>query len=191
LHDRKILPGILFVLQTGIAWDDLPAELGCGCGKTCRHYLRLWHQAGVWLQLHALLLAEFNDADAIDWERALIDASFAEAPEGGEDTGPNPTDRGKSGSKHHVLTDAQGIPLNATVTAANVNEVTQVFQVLTGMPPVGGKPGPKREKPERLQADLARMLAPKRGHWDSRNRRDSWAAWPGVGKRSAGSLFAM
>src|SRR5213082_3958942 len=91
--------------------------------------------------------AELNGADAIDWSRALIDASFCKAPEGGEDTGPNPTDRGKSGSKHHVLTDAQGIPLNATVTAANVNEVTQVLQVLTAMPPVGGKPGPKREKP--------------------------------------------
>jgi len=153
LDYRKILTGILFVLKTGIAWDDLPAELGCGCGKTCHRYLRRWHQAGVWLQLHALLLAELNGADAIDWERALIDASFAKAPEGGEDTGPNPTDRGKSGSKHHVLTDAQGIPLNATVTAANVNEVTQVLQVLTGMPPVGGKPGPKRQKPERLQGD--------------------------------------
>jgi transposase len=111
LDYRKLLTGILFVLKTGIAWDDLPAELGCGCGKTCRHYLRLWHQAGVWRKLHAVLLAELNGADLIDWERALIDASFAKAPEGGEDTGPNPTDRSKSGSKHHVLTDVQGIPL--------------------------------------------------------------------------------
>src|ERR1051325_4759586 len=153
LDHRMILTGILFVLKTGIAWDDLPAELGCGCGKTCRHYLQLWHQAGVWLKLHALLLAELNGADQIDWERALIDASFAKAPEGGEDTGPNPTDRSKSGSKHHVLTDAQGIPLNATVTAANVNEVTQVLDVLVNKPAVGGKPGPKRELPERLQGD--------------------------------------
>jgi transposase len=127
LENRKILIGILFVLKTGIAWDDLPAELGCGCGKTCRRYLQAWHQAGVWLKLHAVLLAELNGAELIDWQRALIDASFAKAPEGGEDTGRNPTDRSKSGSKHHVLTDAQGIPLAATVTAANVNEVTQVF----------------------------------------------------------------
>jgi transposase len=153
LDYRKILTGILFVLKTGIAWDDLPAELGCGCGKTCRHYLRLWHQAGVWLKLHAVLLAELSGGDQINWERALIDASFAKAPEGGEDTGPNPTDRGKSGSKHHVMTDAQGVPLAATVTAANVNEVTQVFPVLTAIPPVGGKPGPKRRKPKRLQGD--------------------------------------
>src|SRR3954449_13369446 len=151
LDYRKILPGILFVLKTGIAWDELPAELGCGCGKTCRHYLRLWHQAGVWRQLHALLLAELNGADQIDWGRALIDASFAKAPEGGEDTGPNPTDRGKSGSKHHIMTDAQGIPLNATLTAANVNEVTQALDVLVNKPAAGGKPGRKRELPDRLQ----------------------------------------
>lgn len=153
IDSRQILTGILFVLKTGIAWDDLPAELGCGCGKTCRNYLRQWHEAGVWLKLHALLLAELHGADRIDWGRALIDASFVKAPEGGEDTGPNPTDRGKSGSKHHVLTDAQGIPLNATTTAANVNEVTQLLDVLVTMPPVGGKPGPPRRRPDRIQGD--------------------------------------
>jgi transposase len=153
LDHRKILTGILFVLKTGIAWDDLPADLGCGCGKTCRHYLQLWHQAGVWVKLHALLLAELNGADKIDWRRALIDGSYAKAPEGGEDTGPNPTDRSKSGSKHHLMTDAQGIPLSVTVTAANVNDVSQTLHVLTSMPPVGGKPGPKRQKPQRLQGD--------------------------------------
>lgn len=150
---RKVLTGILFVLKTGIAWDDLPAELGCGCGKTCRHYLRLWAESGVWQRLHAVLLAELNGADKIDWERALIDASFLKAPEGGEETGPNPTDRSKSGSKHHVMTDAQGVPLAALTTAANVNEVTKVHDVLACTPPVGGKSGPKRQKPERLQGD--------------------------------------
>ncbi len=141
IDNRKILSGILFVLKTGIAWDDLPAELGWGCGKTCRHYLQLWHHAGVWRKLHALLLAELNGADQIDWERALIDASFVKAPEGGEDTGPNPTDRSKSGSKHHVMTDAKGIPLSVTVTAANVNEVTQAVKLQLNMPPVGAEAG--------------------------------------------------
>jgi hypothetical protein len=52
-----------------------------------------------------------------------------------------------------VLTDAHGIPLAAKVTAANVNEVTQAIPVLASMPPTGGMPGPKRQKPERLQGD--------------------------------------
>jgi len=51
------------------------------------------------------------------------------------------------------MIDARGIPLAATVTAANVPEVPQVFQVLADMPPVGGKPGPKRQKPDRLQGN--------------------------------------
>ena len=153
LDRRRILAGILFVLKTGIAWDDLPAELGWGCGKTCREYLRLWHAAGVWHQLHAVLLAELNAADLIDWSRAIIDGTLAKAPEGGDDTGPNPTDRGKSGSKHHVLTDANGIPLAVVLTAANVPDVVAVPEVLTAMPPVGGKPGPPRELPDRRQGD--------------------------------------
>ena len=153
LDFRRVLTGILFVLKTGMAWDDLPAELGYGCGKTCREYLRWWHESGVWIRLHAVLLAELNGSDQIDWSRALIDASFAKAPKGGEDTGPNPTDRGQSGSKHHLLTDAHGIPLAVTLSAANVPDVTKTFSVLTAMPPVGGKPGPKREKPQRLQGD--------------------------------------
>jgi transposase len=70
---RKMLTGILFVFKTGISWEDLPADLGCGCGKTCRHYLRLWTKIDVWRQLHAVLLAELNGSDKINWERALIE----------------------------------------------------------------------------------------------------------------------
>lgn len=153
LDRRRLLTGILYVLKTGIAWDDLPAELGWGCGKTCREYLRRWHAAGVWQQLHAVLLAELNAADLIDWSRAVIDGSYAKAPEGGEKTGPNPTDRGKSGSKHHTMTDANGIPLVSTLTAANVPDVNETMRVVAGIEAVGGKPGPKREKPDRLQGD--------------------------------------
>src|SRR4051794_28218478 len=90
LDYRKVLTGILFVLKTGIAWDDLPAELGCGCGKTCRDYLKLWHESGVWAELHAVLLTELNGADRIDWRRALIDASFAKAPKVARTRGPTP-----------------------------------------------------------------------------------------------------
>jgi transposase len=153
LEYRKVLSGIIFVLKTGIAWDSLPAELGWGCGKTCRTNLCHWYKIGVWQSLQSLLLAELNEADKIDWSRALIDASMAKAPEGGEETGPNPTDRRKLGSKHHLMTDAQGIPLAALTTAANVPDVTQALRLVTSMEPVGGKPGPKRQKPERLQGD--------------------------------------
>jgi len=148
---RQILTGILFVLKTGIAWDDLPAELGCGCGKTCRTYLKTWYEAGVWHRLHQVLLTELDEAGLIDWARAALDASYAKAPLGGEDTGPNPTDRGKSGSKHHVLVSGEGIPLAATTTAANVADVTQAIPLVVALPPVGDPAEAKQ--PERAYAD--------------------------------------
>jgi len=73
----------------------------------------------------------------------------------GAQTGPNPTDRGKAGSKHHVLTDAGGIPLVAKVTAANDHDVTQLLPLTVSIPRVGGKPGPPRQRPQRLQGDRA------------------------------------
>ena len=45
IDDRKALTGILFVLKTGIPWEDLPFEMGCGCGMTCWRRLRAWQQA--------------------------------------------------------------------------------------------------------------------------------------------------
>ena len=83
IDDRKCLAGILFVLKTGIAWQDLPREMGCGSGMTCWRRLREWQQAGVWEKLHAVLLAELNAADKIDWQRAAVDSSSIRALFGG------------------------------------------------------------------------------------------------------------
>ena len=162
LDDRKVLTGILFVLKTGIPWMDLPCEMGCGSGMTCLRRLKQWHQAGVWQRLHQVLLSELRRADKLDWSRAVADSSFARALGGGEKTGPNPTDRRKLGSKHHLLTDGHGIPLAARLTAANVNEVTVLLALVDAVPPVGGKPGHPRQRPERLYADRAYASKAKR-----------------------------
>ncbi len=66
IDNRKALTGILFVLRTGIRWEDLPCELGCGSGMTCWRRLRDWQEAGVWQALHENLLAELQAADQID-----------------------------------------------------------------------------------------------------------------------------
>lgn len=162
LDDRKVLTGILFVLKTGIPWEDLPCEMGCGSGMTCLNRLRQWHRAGVWQRLHQRLLSELRGADKLDWSRAVVDSSFARALGGGEKTGPNPTDRSKLGSKHHLLTDGHGIPLAVRLTAANVNEVTQLLLLVDAVPPVGGKPGHPRQRPQRLYGDRAYASKAKR-----------------------------
>ena len=71
----------------------------------------------------------------------------------GKKTGPSPTDRRKRGSKHHVLTDAQGIPLAALVTGAHRHDVTQLLPLLEAIPPVRGKRGRPRRRPHRVQGD--------------------------------------
>lgn len=79
---RAVLTGILFVLRTGIPWEMLPAEMGCGSGVTCWRRLRDWQAAGVWDRLHRELLCRLRDADRIDWSRACVDSSSIAAKRG-------------------------------------------------------------------------------------------------------------
>jgi transposase len=87
LDDREALNGILFVLHTGIAWRDLPQELGYGSGVTCWRRLRTWQQAGVWEALHRKLVRKLNAAGQIDWSRAAIDGSHIRTLLGGSSAG--------------------------------------------------------------------------------------------------------
>ncbi len=82
LPDRLALQGILFVLHTGIGWEDLPQELGFGCGMTAWRRLRRWQAAGVWERLHELLLAELHAANQVEWSRAVADSSYLQAKKG-------------------------------------------------------------------------------------------------------------
>ncbi|MDE2958598.1 MAG: IS5 family transposase [Chloroflexota bacterium] len=155
LDDRKALTGILFVLKSGIPWEMLPQEMGCGSGMTCWRRLRDWQQAGVWQKLHETLLSRLHGAEGLDWSRACVDSASVRAVGAGKKTGPNPTDRGKPGSKHHVLTDANGIPLSAILTGANRHDVTQLLPLVETVPPVRGQRGRPRRRPQRLYADRA------------------------------------
>lgn len=74
LSDRAALTGILFVLRSGLPWEMLPQEMGCGSGMTCWRRLRDWHRAGVWRKLHRVLLSRLEQAGQLDWSRASIDS---------------------------------------------------------------------------------------------------------------------
>ena len=77
LSDRQTLTGILFVLKTGVAWEDLPQKMGCGSGMTCWRRLAAWHGAGVWTRLHAVLLARLQTTPQDLYEAARIDGANA------------------------------------------------------------------------------------------------------------------
>jgi transposase len=85
--DRATFTGILFVLKTGIPWEMLPQEMGCGSGMTCWRRLKEWHEAGVWSRLHRVLLDRLGKADHIDWSRASLDSASVPAPGGAKRPG--------------------------------------------------------------------------------------------------------
>jgi len=90
ISDRQALTGILFVLITGIPWEYLPKELGCGSGMTCWRRLRDWQKSGLWAKIHRVLLERLREADKIDWSRAIVDSASVRAVFGGPRQGPIP-----------------------------------------------------------------------------------------------------
>ena len=84
IPDRAVLTGILFVLRSGVPWNMLPREMGCGSGTTCWRRLVRWQRAGVWKRLHAVLLAELHRRGELDLARAVVDSSSLRALRGGK-----------------------------------------------------------------------------------------------------------
>ncbi|WP_230078493.1 IS5 family transposase, partial [Xanthomonas oryzae] len=155
LSDQQALNGIIYVLRTGIPWEELPWELGYGSGMTCWRRLRDWQVSRVWHRLHQVLLAELRRADTLDMSRASLDAASVAFPPGGSYTWPNPTDRGKLGSKRHLIVDRNGVPLAVCVTGANRHGSVVFEELLDALPEIDGKPGRARRWPGKLHADKA------------------------------------
>jgi transposase len=84
IDNRAVLTGIVFVLKSGIPWEMLPKEMGCGSGMTCWRRLKEWHEAGVWERLHRVLLDRLGEADQIEWERASLDSASIPAKRGAQ-----------------------------------------------------------------------------------------------------------
>ena len=72
---------------------------------------------------------------------------------GGEETGPNPVDRGRPGTKRHLVTDAGGVPLAVALTGANVHDSKVLAELVDSIVPVRGKRGRPRKRPSKLHAD--------------------------------------
>ena len=95
--DRVALTGILFVLRTGIQWEFLPKEMGC-CGMTCWRRLRDWQIAGIWQRIWHSFLNILGQADAIEWQRAIVDSSSVRAVFGGRPPAQTPRIAPKTGA---------------------------------------------------------------------------------------------
>jgi transposase len=83
IPNREVFTAIVFVLKTGIPWEDLPQEMGCGCGMSAWRRLEKWQKLGIWEKIHKTFLNELGQEGHIDWKRFLIDSSSIAAPKGG------------------------------------------------------------------------------------------------------------
>jgi len=90
IADRAALTGILFVLKTGIGWEHLPKEMGCGSGMTCWRRLRDWQKAGIWDKIHRIFLDKLRKAGKIDFSRAVVDSASVRAVLGGKKQAQTP-----------------------------------------------------------------------------------------------------
>ena len=90
IPDRPCLTGILFVLKTGIPWEDLPQEMGYGSGMSCWRYLKAWQEAGAWDKIHQALLDRLRADEQIDLSAAVVDSSHVRAVGGAKIPVPAP-----------------------------------------------------------------------------------------------------
>jgi len=128
---RQAFEGIISVLRTSIQWNALPRELGAS--STVHDRFQEWEQKG------------------IEWEWQAVDRVITKVPFGKGTTGPNPTDRAKSGTKRSLLTDGAGIPLALVVDGANRHDDKLLYATLDEM--VIARPEPDQEHPQHLCLD--------------------------------------
>ena len=150
--DRQVRAAIIFVATSGCTWAQLPPTFGPS-GATARRRFAEWTQARVWAKLHRLVLDELGSRGELDWSRCAIDSVNMRALKGEDLTGPNPVDRGKKGSKIHLITDRSGLPLSVAISGANTHDSQALQPLVQGIPPIRSRRGPRRRRPAKLHGD--------------------------------------
>lgn len=129
--EKKAFSGIVYILRTGSQWTEVPRIYG---SKSAIHrYFQQWSEAGVFSDAWKKGLKEYDEKKGIDWQWQAADGAMTKAPLGGESTGPNPTDRAKSGTKRSLLVDSRGVPLAIVVSGANTNDHLLLEQTLLAL----------------------------------------------------------
>lgn len=121
ISDRDCFEAILFRLVTGCSWD-VAGRLGKGGETTLRRRRDEWVAVGAFEHLVEEAINAFDKVIGLDLSDVSVDGSLHKAPMGGEGTGPNPTDRGKTGWKWSIATDTNGVPIGWVTEGANRND---------------------------------------------------------------------
>ena len=118
----KVVETLRFFVREGVQWRELRATAGRACGSTLRRRLDDWSAAALLRRVHVVLIRMVRAGPEVASWDVVVDSCSVRAKRGGELTGPNPTDRGKAGTKYHVVVATDGLPLGAVPSAANVHD---------------------------------------------------------------------
>jgi transposase len=144
----KVVEALRFFVREGVQWRELRATAGRACGSTLRRRLDDWNAVALLRRVHVVLVRMVRSGPEIASWDVVVDSCSVRAKRGGELTGPNPTDRGKAGTKYHVVVATDGLPLGAVPSAANVHDTRLFAHLLRLAQAVGAAIG-------RLYADAA------------------------------------
>jgi len=147
--DRQMMTAIFYLLRTGCQWKAIPRSLGAS--STVHDRFQQWQQAGVFQALWQAGVMEYDSVKGINWEWQAMDGAMTKAPLGGESTGPNPTDRGKKGTKRSLLTEGNGVPIGLAVEGANRHDMKLTEATLESH--VVQRPEPSEDNPQHLCLD--------------------------------------
>ncbi|MFF8610707.1 IS5 family transposase [Streptomyces sp. NPDC015346] len=153
--ERAVFTAVAYILTSGCAWwRYLPESFGVSPATAHRRF-SVWTEAGLWRRRHPAVLDELGVRGELDWSSVIVDAASVRAKKGGSLTGPNPVDRGKKGSKLHVLSEGQGLPLVVAVSGANLHDIQASKPLILRIPAVRSRRGPSRSRPVKVRADKA------------------------------------
>ena len=129
LPTLKVVEALRFFVREGVQWRELRATAGRASGATLRRRLGEWDGTALLRRVHLALIRMVRAGpEPAPWD-VVVDSCSVRAKRGGALTGPNPTDRGKPGTKYHVVVATDGLPLGAVPSAANVHD-TRLFRHL-------------------------------------------------------------
>jgi putative transposase len=120
--NRAVLNGIWYVLWTGCQWKAVHKNWFGVCSSVLHDRFQEWERSGLFAKIMYIMVKFYARSRRIAWRWQSIDSKSVPAPLGGTQTGKNPTDRGKQGSKIHILVDERGAPLAIHTTGANEHD---------------------------------------------------------------------
>jgi transposase len=149
-HAQPEVTSLFYVLRTGCQWQALDQTELCA-HSTVHDRFQAWVQADVFLNLWKAGVEQFDELHGIDWDWLSMDGAMTKAPLGGKKTGPNPTDRGKSGVKRSVLTEGHGVPIGVTIEGAQRHDMKLTRSTIEII--VVERPEPTQEQPQGMCLD--------------------------------------